>query len=203
MEECARNCKRREEIAAISFPKKMKIQIDYTFDELNLPSNELLQDHRLSALSPDRNISPVTSSNSGGFPAGDICSGGDSIACCSCSIESSLLHKDSLRVVDLEAKSFETESSTCIDNKFSRETTPSSESYDTDEMDSKAGGRKSCREKLMAKKKIPNQEEIDQFFEEAEKELKKEQKRFADKYNYDIANDVPLEGRYQWVRLKP
>jgi len=23
------------------------------------------------------------------------------------------------------------------------------------------------------------------------------------RYNYDIVNDTPLEGRYQWVSLKP
>ncbi|KAL2490737.1 Cyclin-dependent kinase inhibitor [Abeliophyllum distichum] len=42
--------------------------------------------------------------------------------------------------------------------------------------------------------------EVEEFFVAAEKY---EQKRFAEKYNYDIAKDVPLEGRYKWVRLKP
>ncbi|KAF7840853.1 cyclin-dependent kinase inhibitor 7-like [Senna tora] len=45
---------------------------------------------------------------------------------------------------------------------------------------------------------IPPKEEIEEFFAMAEMY---EQKRFAEKYNYDIAKDMPLEGRYQWVRL--
>ncbi|KAL8156247.1 hypothetical protein AgCh_001373 [Apium graveolens] len=48
--------------------------------------------------------------------------------------------------------------------------------------------------------KMPSTEEIEEFFSAAEKH---EQKRFEEKYNYDIVKDVPLEGRYQWVCLKP
>ncbi|XP_058735413.1 cyclin-dependent kinase inhibitor 6 [Vicia villosa] len=42
------------------------------------------------------------------------------------------------------------------------------------------------------------EEEIDEFFARFERE---EQKRFSEKYNFDIVRDVPLEGRYEWVRL--
>ncbi|KAK2380558.1 cyclin-dependent kinase inhibitor [Trifolium repens] len=42
------------------------------------------------------------------------------------------------------------------------------------------------------------EEEIDEFFARFERE---EQKRFAEKYNFDIVTDLPLEGRYEWVRL--
>ncbi|PPR91800.1 hypothetical protein GOBAR_AA28880 [Gossypium barbadense] len=48
--------------------------------------------------------------------------------------------------------------------------------------------------------KTPSQEEIDEFFTVAENY---EQKRFMEKYNYDIVKDMPVDGRYQWVRLKP
>ncbi|XP_031391439.1 cyclin-dependent kinase inhibitor 7 isoform X2 [Punica granatum] len=47
---------------------------------------------------------------------------------------------------------------------------------------------------------MPPQAEIEEFFSAAEKY---EQKRFTEKYNYDVVKDVPLEGQYQWVRLKP
>ncbi|AES90201.1 putative cyclin-dependent kinase inhibitor [Medicago truncatula] len=40
--------------------------------------------------------------------------------------------------------------------------------------------------------------EIDEFFANFERE---ERKRFAEKYNFDIVRDMPLEGRYEWVRL--
>ncbi|XP_031260354.1 cyclin-dependent kinase inhibitor 1-like isoform X2 [Pistacia vera] len=48
--------------------------------------------------------------------------------------------------------------------------------------------------------RMPSLVEIDEFFSATEKN---EQKRFAEKYNYDIEKDVPLEGRYQWIQLKP
>nr|XP_043621767.1 cyclin-dependent kinase inhibitor 7-like [Erigeron canadensis] len=48
--------------------------------------------------------------------------------------------------------------------------------------------------------KMPSAEELEEFFAKAEKY---EQKRFADKYNFDIVKDVPIEGRYQWIKLKP
>lgn len=56
------------------------------------------------------------------------------------------------------------------------------------------------RRKPSAAAKTPSAAELEEFFSEAEKY---EKKRFADKYNYDIVKDAPMEGRYQWVRLKP
>ncbi|MED6149298.1 hypothetical protein PIB30_061053 [Stylosanthes scabra] len=50
----------------------------------------------------------------------------------------------------------------------------------------------------VAKKEMAPEAEIEEFFAMAEKY---EQKRFAEKYNFDIVADMPLEGRYQWVRL--
>ncbi|KAF5759230.1 putative cyclin-dependent kinase inhibitor [Helianthus annuus] len=47
---------------------------------------------------------------------------------------------------------------------------------------------------------MPSAAELEEFFSKAEK---LEQKRFAEKYNFDIVKDVPMEGRYQWVQLKP
>ncbi|KAB2042815.1 hypothetical protein ES319_D02G243500v1 [Gossypium barbadense] len=95
--------------------------------------------------------------------------------------------KDSLRFVDLKAKSFETEISTCI-NVNSQKTTPLTE----EEMKSPPSPAK--------QPKTPSQEEIDEFFTVAENY---EQKRFMEKYNYDIVKDMAVDGRYQWVRLKP
>ncbi|CAI9276781.1 unnamed protein product [Lactuca saligna] len=42
--------------------------------------------------------------------------------------------------------------------------------------------------------------ELEEFFTAAEKDL---HKRFKDKYNFDIVNDTPSEGRFEWVQLKP
>ncbi|KAD5318336.1 hypothetical protein R6Q59_033589 [Mikania micrantha] len=46
--------------------------------------------------------------------------------------------------------------------------------------------------------KMPSPAELEEFFCQAELY---EQKRFIEKYNFDIVKDVPTEGRYQWVRL--
>ncbi|XP_047329431.1 cyclin-dependent kinase inhibitor 7 [Impatiens glandulifera] len=48
--------------------------------------------------------------------------------------------------------------------------------------------------------KMPPMEEIESFFSASELF---EKKRFSEKYNFDVAKDVPLEGRYQWVQIKP
>ncbi|GJT60635.1 cyclin-dependent kinase inhibitor 7-like protein isoform X1 [Tanacetum coccineum] len=103
----------------------------------------------------------------------------------------------------------EDETSISSSNGFSRETSASSEiCLDSDEMESSSTLRNK-KKKIVASRsptcKVtgtnnPTAAEIDDFFAAAEK---KEQKRFAEKYNYDFVNDVPMEGRYQWVRLKP
>ncbi|MFS7973958.1 putative cyclin-dependent kinase inhibitor [Helianthus anomalus] len=48
--------------------------------------------------------------------------------------------------------------------------------------------------------KTPPAAELEEFFAAAEKKL---QNRFKDKYNYDVVNDVPLKGRFEWIQLKP
>ncbi|KAL8248802.1 hypothetical protein R6Q59_005670 [Mikania micrantha] len=48
--------------------------------------------------------------------------------------------------------------------------------------------------------KLPPATELEEFFASAEKQL---YKRFKHQYNYDIVNDTPLEGRFEWVELKP
>ncbi|KAF9684294.1 hypothetical protein SADUNF_Sadunf04G0103000 [Salix dunnii] len=99
------------------------------------------------------------------------------------------------------AKSSETESSTCIDRKF-RKLTPSSEFHgNTDRMGSPEAIEK--KENLHQRNSpaagMPSLAEIDSFFAGAEKE---EQKRFAEKYNYDVVMDLPMDGRYKWICLK-
>ncbi|PNX92627.1 cyclin-dependent kinase inhibitor 3-like protein [Trifolium pratense] len=43
---------------------------------------------------------------------------------------------------------------------------------------------------------IPTSTEMDEFFALAEKQ---QQANFMEKYNFDVVNDVPLPGRYEWV----
>ncbi|KNA05312.1 hypothetical protein SOVF_191260 [Spinacia oleracea] len=45
---------------------------------------------------------------------------------------------------------------------------------------------------------IPTNPEMEEFFAGFEHH---QQKLFLDKYNYDIMSDMPLSGRYEWVRV--
>ncbi|WZZ64070.1 cyclin-dependent kinase inhibitor 7 isoform X1 [Brassica napus] len=108
-----------------------------------------------------------------------------------------------LPFLDLEAQQqiSETEVSSLITINFRAQGSPSSEILG--EMDSATTTTKTERrvgQKQEKKAKAPTQAELDDFFSAAERG---QQKRFTDKYNYDIVNDTPLEGRYEWVSLKP
>ncbi|XP_022952765.1 cyclin-dependent kinase inhibitor 7 isoform X1 [Cucurbita moschata] len=111
--------------------------------------------------------------------------------------------------LELQTKSFETVESIPVNDIESynynlnlfRESTPTSNLHgDSDEMDSPATNFLTDKQKPPDRPKTPPISEIEDFFAEAEKY---EQKRFSEKYNFDIVMDVPLEGRYQWIRLKP
>ncbi|XP_039027276.1 cyclin-dependent kinase inhibitor 3-like [Hibiscus syriacus] len=45
---------------------------------------------------------------------------------------------------------------------------------------------------------IPTAQEVEEFFVCTEQQ---QQRQFIEKYNFDIANDLPLPGRYEWVKI--
>ncbi|VFR00526.1 unnamed protein product [Cuscuta campestris] len=45
---------------------------------------------------------------------------------------------------------------------------------------------------------LPSRWEMDEFFVRSEQQ---QEALFIDKYNYDIVNDLPLPGRYDWVKV--
>ncbi|KAK8532451.1 hypothetical protein V6N13_131780 [Hibiscus sabdariffa] len=47
---------------------------------------------------------------------------------------------------------------------------------------------------------IPTAQEMEEFFASAEQQ---QQRQFMEKYNFDIVNDLPLPGRYEWVKIIP
>ncbi|KAL3614197.1 hypothetical protein CASFOL_042271 [Castilleja foliolosa] len=110
------------------------------------------------------------------------------------------------RLSDLESEVYETEISKSIDRVF-REATPTSELYGAGSKQvllqafstpkKKSSSPENLRRKVV--EITPSTAELDEFFEAAEKY---DRERFIEKYNYDIVKDVPLEGKYQWVRLK-
>ncbi|XVE66867.1 hypothetical protein DITRI_Ditri08aG0114600 [Diplodiscus trichospermus] len=186
MGDCIRSCKRSAERAdmeasstSFSLSKRRKTfasrelqEMESTSPDIELENPRVLSNSKLKPI-----ITAAISSNSGAVLSGDLfsslCSCASSHSRCS-SNESCDIVKDRLRFVDLEAKSFETEISTCINiNKFCRETTPLSELCgDSEEMESPE------KKKQPIPAKPPSQAEIADFFSVAEK---KEQKLFAEK----------------------
>nr|XP_023923471.1 cyclin-dependent kinase inhibitor 7-like [Quercus suber]POE96832.1 cyclin-dependent kinase inhibitor 3 [Quercus suber] len=118
-------------------------------------------------------------------------------SCCSSNGSSSLAEEvENFKFVDLQDDSAEVETSTYSCYRERRETTPSSELESTARPTPASTRRRSTVEKSI----MPTESELEEFFSAAEKDL---QKRFKEKYNYDIVKDAPLEGRYEWIRLKP
>ncbi|KAL3538887.1 hypothetical protein ACH5RR_002253 [Cinchona calisaya] len=105
-----------------------------------------------------------------------------------------------------DLKDSETEISTFNITKFSsRERSPSSsevcgvESAELMLSSSTTKKKSSYTRNSRIKSSVPAAE-LEDFFAVFEKQ---EHQRFAQKYNYDVVKDVPLEGRYHWIRLKP
>ncbi|CAK9315230.1 unnamed protein product [Citrullus colocynthis] len=121
--------------------------------------------------------------------------------CCSSNACSEIL-EESIKFVDLEDENDE-HGVAFKSSRESRETTPSSEFRLPPSGDMESPARKTeatSGNRSSSSVKMPAESELEEFFLAAEKNI---QKRFAEKYNYDIVEDVPLEGRYEWVRVKP
>ncbi|KAF7065861.1 hypothetical protein CFC21_071931 [Triticum aestivum] len=56
------------------------------------------------------------------------------------------------------------------------------------------------RTKKAKKGRSPPAEEMEAFFAAAEGDVAR---RFAAKYNYNVVTDAPMDGRYEWVRVRP
>ncbi|XP_028760479.1 cyclin-dependent kinase inhibitor 7-like [Neltuma alba] len=110
-------------------------------------------------------------------------------SCCS-SNGSIGLDEERIEFVDLEVDSAQVETSTCNCGD-EREMRPNSEEARPTEANSRC---------ISTVQKMPTEQELEEFFAAAESDI---QKRFAEKYSYDIVKDVPLEGRYEWVQIKP
>ncbi|XP_016496960.1 uncharacterized protein LOC107815834 [Nicotiana tabacum] len=153
----------------------------------------------------ENSTSPATSVTSVHIPTNSQCSSN-----CHGSGE---VVKSNLKSLDLKAEGFETDNSASFNGGYSENfrpidqpNPPTEHCGDSEEMESsstttkKSSSAASAHRKPPSAAKVSSEAEIEEFFSAAEK---REQKRFAEKYNYDIAKDVPLKGRYQWVSLKP
>lgn len=120
-------------------------------------------------------------------------------SCCSSnelSAEAATDHR--LNSTDLEESvAIEALSSTKYNTSESGETTPSNQQAGKT-LQPESTSVTSCH--ITTDKFVPSEAELEEFFAVAEKNLRKQ---FRDKYNYDISEDEPLSGRYEWVPLKP
>ncbi|KAG2724460.1 hypothetical protein I3760_01G018000 [Carya illinoinensis] len=129
----------------------------------------------------------------------------DATSCCSSNGSSLLLpEEERIEFVDLQDGSSEVETSTYSCCRERRETTPSSElrlesaKLESTERPTEANSSPSTT--VEKKIKMVPEAELEEFFAAAERDM---HKHFREKYNFDFVNEVPLEGRYEWVRLKP
>ncbi|KAI3722574.1 hypothetical protein L2E82_33614 [Cichorium intybus] len=129
---------------------------------------------------------PSDSCDSGGVPA-------------SCLSSSGTMEK--LKVADLE-ESFESETAAAYKLDGSESTQTSEFKAESVERESTTAKQlsvtiSSCRT-VMSPEKLPPEAELEAFFAAAEEGLNK---RFKDKYNYDIVHDIPLKGRFDWIQV--
>ncbi|CAL5424962.1 unnamed protein product [Camellia sinensis] len=97
---------------------------------------------------------------------------------------------------------FEGRESTAFLNRSTRESTPCSLIRELDS----AGTPGSTTRRTASTRRIqnamqriiPTTHEIEEFFASAEQ---RQQRHFTEKYNFDVVNDLPLPGRFEWVRV--
>ncbi|XP_062010938.1 cyclin-dependent kinase inhibitor 7-like [Rosa rugosa] len=123
----------------------------------------------------------------------------DDTSCCSSNGSSELVEDGhNLKFVDLveddgdDVESDEVESRTYNPLRERRQMTPSS---NIQPQPTPAEPRRGS-----PAEKMPTELELEEFFTAGEKDI---QNKFSQKYNYDLTKDEPLEGRYEWTRLKP
>ncbi|CAK9166482.1 unnamed protein product [Ilex paraguariensis] len=166
-----------------------------------------LRRRRRVLVTPENSASPATSGNSRRQTTSNVRSASPTsdhilTSCCS-SNGSGELTNERVKFVDLEEESAEIEMSTYESDsrgRERREATPASElQVESGELESTATPSEANSLRRLTVEKMPSESELEEFFAAAEKDI---QKRFTEKYNYDIVKDAPLEGRYEWVQLK-
>ncbi|XP_073022976.1 cyclin-dependent kinase inhibitor 5-like isoform X2 [Primulina eburnea] len=140
---------------------------------------------------PENSVSSVASVACGGDDD-DESSGG---------VEESVVSADLEDIVDLQCEGLDTEISMAINCSGIQSSTPTSEIRgDSEQSSLESTPHATSNSACSTAETMPSAVEIEKFFAAAEKY---EQKRFAEKYNYDIGKDYPVEGKYEWVPLHP
>ncbi|XP_014506027.1 cyclin-dependent kinase inhibitor 7 [Vigna radiata var. radiata] len=176
--------------ASATSPKRRKIAI-------NNNSNNI---------SPSSCVQLKSLSNTTSRESEECCSGESPASCCSSN--GSFDENRIIKFSDLEVENAQVETSTCNFGEQQMRREMSSDLRITNSQEVNSEEKKPTMQTKTkprcyvppAPQKMPAESELEEFFAAAEKDI---QKRFSEKYNYDIVKDMPLEGRYEWVKLKP
>ncbi|XP_075520963.1 uncharacterized protein LOC142554177 isoform X3 [Primulina tabacum] len=138
--------------------------------------------------------------NSVSSAASVACGGDDDES--SCGVAESVVSADLEDIVDLQCEGLDAEISMAINcSGRIQSSTPTSEIRgDSEQSSLESTPHATSNSASSTAETMPSAAEIEEFFAAAEKY---EQKRFAEKYNYDIVKDYPVEGKYEWVPLHP
>ncbi|XP_073270763.1 uncharacterized protein [Primulina huaijiensis] len=141
---------------------------------------------------PENSVSSAASVACGGDDDDDEGSGG---------VAESVMSADLEDIVDLQCEGLDTEISMAINCSGIQSSTQTSEICgDSEQSSLESTPHATSNSASSTAETMPSAVEIEEFFAAAEKY---EQKRFAEKYNYDIVKDYPVEGKYEWVPLHP
>ncbi|XP_008241505.1 PREDICTED: cyclin-dependent kinase inhibitor 7-like [Prunus mume] len=124
-------------------------------------------------------------------------------SCCSSNGSSELVHDGDIKFVDLKKESEQVGSWKHNSSRERREMTAPTSGIQAEAEFEEVESTVTVRSKDADSRRRsapPIDSELEEFFAAAEKNI---QKQFMERYNYDIAKDEPVEGRYEWVRLKP
>lgn len=103
--------------------------------------------------------------------------------------------------LEIEASLGENVLNTEVRERDTRESTPCSSTMGSNPgpvPGSNAASRRGALNSLFIN--VPTPFEVEEFFTHEEQAL---QRLFTEKYNFDFVNELPLPGRYEWVKVSP
>nr|GMD53924.1 cyclin-dependent kinase inhibitor 7-like [Ipomoea batatas] len=193
--------KRDQEVVDVAGTRgEKRRKIDEGESKLSTALIQLKSHQKSTSVVPENSPSPVSFDGPAASPKSDHVE----VSCIS-GHDGCELTEENLKFSDLDEEREDIATSKCnSETGESGDTSPLREyQAELGELESTASPRVeaySLKIKKSTPEKMPSEAEIEDFFAAAEKKI---QKQFAEKYNFDIVEDKPLEGRYEWVQLQP
>ncbi|XP_073037852.1 cyclin-dependent kinase inhibitor 7-like isoform X2 [Primulina eburnea] len=170
----------------VAWGKKRKLRLEYLED---LPSSSVQLKTRPLADKTPVNFPSSTCESSGSYGVlGSFCSSNGSSSDLAMGEENAVTVDQFLGTSNGDTL-----------NRRERSVTSSDIQVESGEMETTARPNESNPRRRLTGEKMPSEDDFEEFFSSAEKNL---QKRFTDKYNYDVVKDEPLEGRLEWVQIQ-